>query len=386
MKVRLPVVGFALLACTEAPVMSPSTGESVVPITAVVRDVPGFFSAWSWQGEALTKPILTQPYDVSQCWNAPGNPCLDDAVYRQQWNNIWDIAPVATWAQAHHGHLYILGDAVHDSGGFGGLYMHDPERFAGDYCRFVREVRARDPTSEFSPGLIEPWATREWLDGLASGLQTAYGRGDCSTHPVAEWEFNFYPKWSAGLEGFQSSVGVRVDWVASLPEPIGAPVVLSSWTVAWKGDDVPNGDSVAYADRLREAKAWIFAHPKIIHARYGAYRPWPTDTPDPHPLADANGVLNASGRVYAQVTGRIDGPRAVRPNSNCSWTVATAGGQGPFSYKWIKGAETVSLDAGVRVVHPDAGFVLEMTVTEAGGGYSTAKAGVAVNEAAPPCT
>src|SRR5207244_9235545 len=106
-----------------------------VPLAARVND---FFMAFSWPGNVYTSPIPTQPYYLSGCPENRPYPCLHENLYRHQWNGMWDWQPVAAWAAdpRHRGQLYTLGDdeAVV---GFGGLYIHDPRRYAADYCTFV---------------------------------------------------------------------------------------------------------------------------------------------------------------------------------------------------------------------------------------------------------
>jgi hypothetical protein len=360
------------------------------PITAPPptdgRAVPGFFFAWSWLGNAYASPIPTQPYDVSQCPEHPTAPCLNAAVYRQQWNDVLDWHSVAAWAgdPKHRGHLFIIGDAVHDSAGFGGLYADNPVLFAADYCAFVRGVRAVDSTAEFTPGLMEDFASEAWLNDLAAAIVALHDGGHCSFHPVSEWEFNLYPRWSQGIAEFKAYVDRKAAWAASRPAPVGVPLVLGAWTLGWGGDDIPNDDP-AYLVRLREVKAWLFAHENVRMVRYLALEPWPADKPDPHPLADKNGNLNATGRVYAEVTGRIAGPRLVRPRTTCRWIAERTGGSAPYMYKWLVNGAPAATQPWIDRVGSDSGFVLTMIVTDAAGASSTATLDVTVSEKAPVC-
>src|SRR5207253_8077502 len=118
------------------------------------------------------------------------------------------------------------------------------------------------------------------------------------------------------------------------PEAIAAPLVLSAWTVSWGGDDVADNDP-GYLARLREIKTWLFAHEKVVMARYGVYEPYPIASPGPHPLTDVDGNLNPTGRVYAEVTGRIAGPKSIRPRTNCAWLAERTGGSAPFTSEWL---------------------------------------------------
>jgi hypothetical protein len=388
MKKILFALAFALAACSDEPV-SPTSGVTIAPVGLQARAFPGFFMAFSWPGNAYTSPIPTQPYDASQCPENPNAPCLNDAVYRQMWNDLLDWKAVADWAATHPGHLYILGDGLHTSGGMAGRYKDDPALLATEYCTFVRQVRAVDPTSDFTPGLIEPWVKEPWLEAFAAALLAVTQAGNCTSRPLVEWEFNHYPRWSEGVAGFQAYVEKRVAWAMSLPAPIAAPVYWSAWTVSYGGsfgtDDVPDDDP-RYLARLRELKAYLFGRENIVGARALTFEPWVPEHPDPHPLTDKDGKLNATGLVYAEVTGRIAGPKVVSSLSSCSYVAETTGGPAPYTFKWLANGVEVSTQPAIAVVKPDAPFALELIVTDATGGWSSAKLDVSVSAGEPPCS
>jgi Bacterial Ig-like domain (group 2) len=367
-----------------------TTTMSVIPAPAESR-VSNFFTvfSWPWPKSIYTSPIPTQIYDVSQCPENPNAPCLDDNVnqYRVQWNDVWDWQGVADWAAdpRHRGHLYTVGDDL-NNGSFGGLYTDNPKLYAADYCTFVRNVQRVDPTAEFSPTMIHDNIEDWWLNDFANGVLSAYKSGKCGDKPISEWIFNRYPPWSLGLSGFTDYMGRHADWAVSLPPPLGAPLVAGAWVLGWGGDDVPDDDP-AYIARLREAKAWLFANPKIRMARYLLFEPWHAapEKSDPHPLADAAGNLNATGRAYAEVTGRIAGPAAIRPNVTCMWTAETTGGPPPYTYEWLVNDTVVKRRHWLVYANSGSRFVLQVRVTDRSGGHSSAKVNVAVSSSAPAC-
>jgi hypothetical protein len=382
MRKLLVASAIVLAACSDEPT-PPLAGDNVTPLTIPARDVPDFFTAFSWYGNNYTTPIRTIQYDASQCPENPRAVCLTDAAYQLQWNDVLDWQPVATFAATHPGHLYIVGDGLHDDG-YAGRYNDDTDLLAKEYCDFVRNVRAKDPTSKFTPGLIEPWAADTWLNAFAQAMVAQVQAGTCSTRPIAEWDFNMYGAWSQGLQGIESYVNTKEAWAMSLPAPVAAPIMLSAWTMGFGADDIPN-DHPDYLARLRQFKAFLFAHENIVGSRALAFEPWAPDNPDPHPLADKNGSLNATGKVYAEVTGRIAGPTIVRPGSSCSWVVEKTGGSAPFSYKWLSNGAVVAAAAAVSVVEPAAAFTLELVVTDGTGGHNSARIDVAISADAPVC-
>jgi hypothetical protein len=343
------------------------------------REVPHFFTAFSHAGWSFSSPIQTQPYDTPRCRENPDALCLTAYVFRQQWSAVRDWQTVGAWARHadHRGHLYVVGDAVHD-----GDYADNPALFAKDYCTFVKNVRAVDGSAQFSPGLVEDWATDEWLNAFARALLSVYRGGSCSFNPVSEWEFNLHGRWSEGLAGAQAYVDRRAAWAASQRAPLAAPMVLSGWTLGSTGDDVADDDP-AYVARLREFKAWLFAHDNVILARYHDYEPWPEGNPNPHPLTKAGG-LTATGRAYAEVTGRIAGARVVHPSATCTWVAEITGGSAPYAFAWSLNGASASASSAISV-KSESGFTLEMIVTDASGGRSRAKIEVKVNLDAPPC-
>ena len=159
---------------------------------------------------------------------------------------------------------------------------------------------------------------------------------------------------------------------------------MGAWVLGWVGDDVPNDDP-AYLARLREAKAWLFANPNIRMARYLLFEPWHPENSDPHPLADAAGNLNATGRAYAEVAGRITGPAAIGPNATCMWTAETTGGSPPYTYEWLVDDVVVKRRHWLVFAHPASPFVLQMRVFDANGGRSDARINVSVSASAPSC-
>jgi hypothetical protein len=312
---------------------------------------------------------------------------LDDNVnqYRVQWNDVWDWQTVAKWAAdpSHRGHLYTVGDDL-NAGAYGGLYIHNPKLYAADYCTFVRNVLKADPTAEFTPTMIADEAQDWWLNDVADGILSAYKSGNCGQKPVSEWTFNRYSPWSWGLRGFTDYIGSHADWAASLPAPVGAPLVVGAFVLGWFGDDIPNDDP-AYVARLREAKAWLFANPKIKMVRYLLFEPWPEKNSDPHPLADAAGNLNASGRAFAEVTGRIAGPSVIRPAATCKWIAETTGGPPPYTYEWLIDDVVVKKRHWLVYANSGAPFVLQMRVIDANGGRSDVRINVSVSQTAPSC-
>jgi hypothetical protein len=343
-----------------------------------------FFMSWSWPGNVYTSPIPTQPYDVSQCPENPNAPCLNPSVYRQQWNDVWDWQSVADWALSNPGHLYIVGDEV-DHGGFGDRYTNSPSTYADEYCAFVRNVRLSDPYAAFSPSgfshLVQDW----WLNDFVSWVLILYQGGNCSSsYPIGEWTFHKFGNWSQGLSGFMQYVNDRAAWAVSRPAPLGQRMVLGAWTLGWVGDDVPNDDP-AYVARLREAKAALFQNKNIKLSRYFAFEPWPAENPEPHPLADAAGNLNATGQAYAEVTGRINGPTVVRPSVPCSWSAQTTGGPPPYTYQWWVNYVPVTTSEWLDYTNLGSGFVLQMRVTDGNGAQSMATINVSVSSSAPTC-
>ncbi|HEY8176113.1 MAG TPA: Ig-like domain-containing protein [Gemmatimonadaceae bacterium] len=366
-----------------------TTTISIVPVPVATR-VNNFFTAFSWPANVYTSPIPTQPYDVSQCPENPNAPCLDDNVnvYRVQWNDVWDWQAVAKWAAdpRHRGHLYTVGDDV-NAGGMDGLYVVDPKRYGADYCTFVRNVQSVDPTAEFGTSMLHDNIEDWWLNDFADAVMSAYKSDRCGTKPISEWTFNVYALWSRGASAFQDYVGRQAAWVTSRPAPIGAPLVLGAWVLGWKarGDDIANDDP-AYVARIREVKAWLFANRNIRSARYLLFEPWPPGQSDPHPLADAAGNLNASGRAYAEVTGRIAGPTAVRPEVTCIWTAETTGGPPPpYTYEWLVDDKVIAKRHYVAYANSGLQFALRMRVTDGNGGQSTATINVSVSSSAPSC-
>jgi hypothetical protein len=229
---------------------------------------------------------------------------------------------------------------------------------------------------------VEDW----WLNDLAYGILSLYESGNCGHDPVSEWTFNVYPLWSRGLAGFTDYVGRQAKWAMSLPSPIGKPLFVGAWILGFAGraDDVPN-DHPDYIARLREAKTWLFGNPNIRTARYLLFEPWPVENSDPHPLADASGNLNATGRAYAEVTGRIAGPTSIPPSTTCLWTAETTGGAPPFSYEWL--VDGVRVSQRHWLVHAQTPYpsVVQLRVTDANGGESIVTRNVSVNIHATSC-
>ena len=384
MKKLLLASAVVLVACSDDPTPPPA-GNQVTPLTTPARDFPDFFTAFSWYGHNYTSPIRTIQYDASQCPENPSAVCLTDAAYQLQWNDVLDWQPVATFAATHPGHLYIVGDGLHNDG-YGGRYNDDTALLAKEYCDFVRNVRAKDPTAKFTPGLIEPWATNAWLNAFVQAMVAQVQAGTCSAKPpIAEWDFNMYGAWSQGLQGIESYVNEKEAWAMSRPAEVAAPLMLSAWAMGFGTDDIPN-DHPDYLERLRQFKAFLFAHPNVVGSRALTFEPWSPDNPDPHPLADKNGVLNATGRVYAEVTGRIAGPTAIRPGSSCAWVVEKTGGSAPFTYTWLLNGVQVATSAAISIADPTSDLTLELNVTDGAGGHNTARITVAVKTDAPACT
>lgn len=354
------------------------------PATSHVHD---FFTSFTWVAKIRTTPILTHIYDVSQCPEVPSAPCLSDNATqtRVQWNDVWDWQPVATWAAQNPGHVYTIGDDL-NAGSYGGIYVSAPKLYSVDYCTFVRNVRRADPTARFTPTMIHDTVEDWWLNDFVDGLLTEYAAGRCDTNPLEEWVFNVYPRWSVGLSGFTDYIGKYANWAVSRPAPFGAPLVVGAFILGGgRADDIAN-DAPAYLTRVREAKAWLFANPNIRMARYLHYEPWLPENPDPHPLADAAGNLNATGRAYAEVTGRIIGPKAVRPGATCMWTARTTGhAPAPFTYQWTVGDQTLSTRHWLVGPTTQASFTLQMRVTDGSAGFSVAKLDVSVQADAPEC-
>ena len=375
-----------ITATIELKAASTTISVNPVPVASHVGDFFLVFS-WPWPRSLYTSPIPTQLYDVSQCPENPNAPCLDDNVnqYRVQWNDVWDWQTVATWATdpRHRGHLYTVGDDL-NSGSYGGIYTDNPKLYAVDYCSFVRNVQKVDPAAEFSPTMIHDNIEDWWLNDFVTGVLSAYESGTCGHKPISEWTFNIYALWSHGLSFFTDYIGRHAAWAVSLPAPLGAPLVVGAWVLGWVGDDVPNDDP-AYLARLREAKAWLFANPNIRMARYLLFEPWHPENSDPHPLADAAGNLNATGRAYAEVAGRITGPAAIGPNATCMWTAETTGGSPPYTYEWLVDDVVVKRRHWLVFAHSASPFVLQMRVFDANGGRSDARINVSVSASAPSC-
>lgn len=356
------------------------------PVTTHVRD---FFTAFSWPGKVYTEPIPTQTYDVSQCPETPGAPCLQADAYRAQWNDVTDWKTVAEWAAdpRHRGHLYVVGDDVNAQHGFGGKYWLNPALYAVDYCTFVRNVSAVDPIAEFGTSMIHPTeatALSRWLNEFADSVLSHYRAGKCGTRPIAEWTFNVYAPFSQGAAGFADYVGRWAEWAVTRPAPIGAPLVLGAFVLGWPPDDVPDNDP-RYIERVREVKTWLFGNRNIRQAKYLLFEPWHPEASDPHPLADANGNLNATGRAYAEVTGRISGPTLVRPNASCLWVAETTAGKAPYTYEWLVNGESVGKRHWLLKPNVGAPFKLQLRVTDANGGISTASIVVSVSDDARTC-
>ena len=120
-------------------------------------------------------------------------------------------------------------------------------------------------------------------------------------------------------------------------------------------------------------------------ARYLLFEPWHPENSDPHPLADAAGNLNATGRAYAEVAGRITGPAAIGPNATCMWTAETTGGSPPYTYEWLVDDVVVKRRHWLVFAHSASPFVLQMRVFDANGGRSDARINVSVSASAPSC-
>jgi hypothetical protein len=161
--------------------------------------------------------------------------------------------------------------------------------------------------------------------------------------------------------------------------------MLSAWVMGFGQDDVPNDDP-AYLERLRLFKAFLFQHKNVVGSRALTFEPWSPEKPDPHPLADKNGNLNATGKIYAEVTGRIAGPTVIRPGSSCAWVAEKTGGSAPFTYQWLSNGVEVATSAAISIVDPASDFALEMRVTDGAGGHNTARISVTVKADAPACS
>jgi hypothetical protein len=365
-----------------------STTVRIVPAPVATR-VKDFFTAFSWPGKVYTGPVPTQTYDVSQCPETPLAPCLQADAYRAQWNDVTDWQTVATWAAdpGHRGHLYTVGDDVNAEHGFGGKYWHNPGLYAVDYCTFVRNVSQVDLTAEFGTSMFhptEPTAMSQWLNEFADSVLSQYKAGKCGSRPIAEWTFNVYAPFSQGAAGFADYVGRWAAWTVSRPAPIAAPVVLGAFVLGWPPDDVPDNDP-RYLERVREVKTWLFSNRNIRQAKYLLFEPWHPEASDPHPLADANGNLNATGRAYAEVTGRIAGTTSVRPNVSCIWTAETTGGPAPYTYEWLVNGAPVGSRQWLLRANSGSPFTLQLRVTDANGARSTATIDVSVSTNAPTC-
>jgi hypothetical protein len=365
------------------------TTVEIIPAPADVT-VKNFFMAFSWWGNVYERPVPTQLYDVSQCPENPNAPCLDDniSLYRVQWNDVLDWQTVANWAAdpRHRGHLYTVGDDLNAAGAYGERYTRNPALYSIEYCAFVRNVQAAEPTAEFSPTMIQDTGDEAWLNAFAAGVLAEFNSGNCGTNPISEWTFNTYAVWSRGLSAFTDFVARWSTWAASLPAPIGTKSVLGAWVLGWppRGLDVPNDDP-AYVARLREAKAWLFANPNIRMARYLLFEPWPVENSDAHPLTDLTGQLNLSGRAYADVTGRVAGPTAIPPSTACMWTAETTGGSAPYTYEWFVNGALVGTRHWLVHHHTGLPFALQLRVTDAAGGQGTTTLNVSVSTRAPSC-
>jgi hypothetical protein len=297
------------------------------------------------------------PRDVPEFFTMRGRDTLDASAYRQQWNDVRDWSTVAEWARDpdHRGRLYVVGEAVHDSS----KYADDPALFARDYCAFVRGVRAVDGMAQFSPGLIEDWVSEDWLTGFANALLGLARGGSCSFNPVSEWEFAVHPpRWSNGLVDIEAYVDRKAAWATAQRSPLNAPMVLA-WTL---DPDGAAEDDSAYVNRVREFKAWLFAHDDVIGSRY----------------------LGTPGPAFAGVTARIAGAKLVHPSAACVWVVETTGGSEPYAFKWLMNGATVSTSPAISV-KSESGFLLELIAADRSGGASRAKLRVETSLDAPPC-
>lgn len=270
------LVGRSVVACSDA--NEPTTVSASLISTgpsSIVGGGQGKIWAWSWSGQVLYGPILTQPYNT-----------LNPNVFRQVPTNFLDWYTIGDWAAANPGHRFIAGDEC-DIGCMAGIYSGDPARYAEDYCGFVSFVHNyKDPTATFGPSGFTRYVQDWWLNAFYN----AYMSGPCSSIPIAEWSFHHDTEWSTPLSTWQSQVNAHVSWALNH----GAPFVLGMWQLDI-GFERPDGDA-AYCSKLRAARDWIVSNPNITLARYLLYEPYPNPGPaDHHPATDNNDQLTCEG-------------------------------------------------------------------------------------------
>ena len=82
----------------------------------------------------------------------------------------------------------------------------------------------------------------------------------------------------------------------------------------------------------------------------------------------------------------ISGPSNVRSGATCAWWAYASGGQYPYSYSWRTGSKPLESTTDELIYrNTGSGFVLSVTVRDAGGQSVTATRNVTVSTSAPIC-
>jgi hypothetical protein len=283
-------LGLALLlaACsdTDVPTGVPPSDLVTRPATlARAMTNQYFFDAWSWPDTFRVTPIHT----VSARHGA-GAPRLDARFDRQAWYDPYswfysDRDAFVSFAQAHPGNLYLIGDEENQQ--YEGI-PNGAQNLATDYCSFIKAIYDADNSAKFSLS-FDLNASHSFMESV----KAAKGNTPCASMPdaswMAEWTIDIMADWNAGFTGFRNWVNSEAAWAVAN----GAKLTLGSWILG----AAPS--SAIYANRLLSAMELLAGHPNVAHSRYLAFEPWPQEAPDPHPLANAYGVLTPEGVVYA---------------------------------------------------------------------------------------
>jgi len=267
---------------------------------------------------------------------------------------------VQSFARAHPGRLYIVGDEPDQ-------YCTAPSDYAIWYHEFVEGVRAADPTARFSPaGFAEPnWHCCPLPDDVPAPCWTekhsiSYAEQFYNAHVnrygvpprVDEWRFHdFAINLPVGdVRTWWARVQREVDWSVAH----GAPMVLGTWGFSGWNESLP-----AFQEHIKQAIGLILSDSRIKGAVYWSREPW---VHSPHYLMYPDGSLTAEGQTFVnpltdvptglKLVGSTNGDAKLRwANTTSAWSSEVefwvqAPGSNAFVYRTTARTDLAAAQSG----------------------------------------
>lgn len=222
-------------------------------------------------GFVVTSAKWHEDFDVAQLkagWfvDASGPTCglapegMERAFLLRTWSGL-SIDPdwLSPLVDRHPGILWLIGnepDCIWQDN-------VEPEEYARIYRDFYTLIKARDPTSQVSPGgIVQPTPLRlQWLDRVLAAYQDGYSE----TMPVDVWNIH-----NAILNEVSCEHDPQNCWGAGIPPGIDAGVGVIR-------DPQDNDNMAIFEDQIRAFRQWMYdndygGHPLVV-SEYGILMP-----------------------------------------------------------------------------------------------------------------